>query len=99
MEGSVRRELRQRGARIGYSGLRVEGRAIAFTLRDVNDAEAARDRLRNIEDGFELEIDNGVDFRLQMTEEAEAGRRQSAVAELTAAGSPTSPASRTGKAM
>ncbi len=79
VEGSVRRELRERGARIGYSGLRVEGRAIAFTLRDVNDAEAARDRLRNIEDGFELEIDNGVDFRLQMTEEAEAGRRQSAV--------------------
>ncbi|MBO22022.1 MAG: protein translocase subunit SecD [Rhodospirillaceae bacterium] len=79
VESSVRRELRKRGARIGYSGLRVEGRAIAFTLRNPADAEAARGRLTNIEDGFDLEIDDAVNFRLEMTEEAMAARRQSAV--------------------
>ena len=79
VESTVRRELRQRGSRIGYSGLRVEGRAIAFTLRDAADSETARDRLRNLEDGFELEISDDVNFRLAMSEVAEAARRQSAV--------------------
>ncbi|MEP4885866.1 MAG: protein translocase subunit SecD, partial [Alphaproteobacteria bacterium] len=79
VESTVRRELRQRGSRIGYSGLRVEGKAIAFTLRDAADAEAARDRLRNLEDGFELEVTDDVNFRLVMSEDAEAARRQSAV--------------------
>ncbi len=79
VESTVRRELRQRGSRIGYSGLRVEGKAIAFTLRDAADSDAARDRLRNLEEGFDLEIEDDVRFRLAMIEEAEAGRRQSAV--------------------
>lgn len=79
VESTVRRELRQRGARVGYSGLRVEGKSIAFTLRNAADSDTARDRLRNIEDGFDLDITDDVNFRLSMTEEAESARRQSAV--------------------
>lgn len=79
VESTVRRELRQRGARIGYSGLRVEGKAIAFTLRDAADNESASDRLSNLEEGFDLEVEGDVRFRLVMTEDAEAARRQSAV--------------------
>ncbi|MBT3400083.1 MAG: protein translocase subunit SecD, partial [Rhodospirillaceae bacterium] len=79
VESTVRRELRQRGARVGYSGLRVEGKAVAFTLRNATDSDTARDRLRNIEDGFDLDIADDVNFRLSMSEDAERARRQSAV--------------------
>ncbi|MFB0922213.1 MAG: protein translocase subunit SecD [Alphaproteobacteria bacterium] len=79
VESTVRRELRQRGDRLGYTRLRVEGGAVRFSLRDAADAEKARDRLRNIEDGFELEIENDLNFSLTMTEDAERNRRQSAL--------------------
>ncbi|MBS27419.1 MAG: protein translocase subunit SecD [Alphaproteobacteria bacterium] len=79
VESTIRRELRRRGDRIGYSGLRVEGKGVYFTLRNVADSDDAQDRVRNIEDGFELEVNNDVNFRLEMTEEAERIRRQSAV--------------------
>ena len=79
VESTVRRELRQRGDRLGYTRLRVEGRAVRFSLRDAADAEKARDRLRNIEDGFELEIENDLNFSLTMTEDAVRSRRQSAL--------------------
>ncbi|HCP00439.1 MAG TPA: protein translocase subunit SecD, partial [Rhodospirillaceae bacterium] len=79
VESSVRRQLRQRGARIGYSGLRVEGRAVVFTLRKTDDINIARERLSNIERGFNLEVVDDVKFRLEMTEQAEIARRQSAV--------------------
>ncbi|MBT3929227.1 MAG: protein translocase subunit SecD, partial [Rhodospirillaceae bacterium] len=60
-------------------GLRVEGKAVAFTLRNATDSDTARDRLRNIEDGFDLDIADDVNFRLSMSEDAERARRQSAV--------------------
>jgi len=76
VESSVRGELRQRDARIGYTNLRVENEAVRFTLRNIADADAARARIQNIENGFELDV-SGVNFVLSMTEEGRNERRQS----------------------
>jgi preprotein translocase subunit SecD len=79
VENSVRRELRDRradGGRIGYTDLRAEGGAVRFTLRDPADADEARDRLRNVEDGFTVSETDGTHFRLEMTEDAVRARRQ-----------------------
>lgn len=79
VESSVRSELRQRGDRIGYTRLRVEGDSIRFTLRDAADADKTRERLRNIEEGFELSVDGDTNFVLTMTEEAQRERIQNAI--------------------
>ena len=79
VESSVRRELRQRNDRIGYTRLRVEDGAIRFSLRDAADADRARDRIRGIEEGFELAVENDTNFVLTMTEVAQRERIQSAL--------------------
>jgi preprotein translocase subunit SecD len=76
VETSVRREMRRRGERIGYTGLRTQGDAVLFTLRDAGDSETARDRLQNIEDGFTLTVEDDVRFRLEMTEDERRVRTQ-----------------------
>lgn len=79
VEGSVRRELRRRGDRIGYSGLRTQGDAVLFTLRDAGDGDDARERLRDIEGGFNLSVSNDVNFRLEMSEDERRERQQNIV--------------------
>jgi preprotein translocase subunit SecD len=81
VESSVRRELRDRrsGDRIGYTDLRVQGNAVLFTLRDITDGDAVRDRLRDVENGFVLSDTEGGRFRLEMTEEEAIERRQNIV--------------------
>ncbi len=79
VETTVRRELRRSGDRIGYTGLRTQQNAVLFDLRNITDSDKVRDRLRNIENGFELTDTGGGKFRLEMTEEEAQARRQSIV--------------------
>ena len=66
VETTVRRELRRSGDRIGYTGLRTQQNAVLFDLRNITDSDKVRDRLRNIENGFELTDTGGGKFRLEM---------------------------------
>jgi preprotein translocase subunit SecD len=77
VESSVRRELRSE--RVGYTRLRVEDGAIRFSLRNPVDSESVRDQLRNIEEGFELTVENESNFALSMTEDAEQERIRNAL--------------------
>lgn len=77
VESSVRRELRD--DRVGYTRLRVENGAIRFSLRNSADADNVRDQLRNIEEGFELTVENDTNFALTMTEDAERERIRNAL--------------------
>ncbi len=79
VETTVRRELRRSGDRIGYTGLRTQQNAVLFDLRNITDSDKVRDRLRNIENGFELTDTGGGKFRLEMTEDEAQARRQSIV--------------------
>ncbi len=80
VESQVRDALRERndrvGDRIGYTGLRSNEDAVTVTIRDLADVDRARERLEDIEDGFVLEDVGEGRFRLSMTEEEEAERRQ-----------------------
>jgi len=78
IRSQVRRELRRRQPRIGYSGLAVDGNAVVFRLRDAADEEEARDRLRNIDRDVALTVSDGV-IRLEFTEQALIDRRQRAI--------------------
>lgn len=77
VESTVRRELRDE--RVGYTRLRVEDGAVRFSLRDSSDADNVRDQLRNIEEGFELNVENDANFVLTMTEDAERERIRNAL--------------------
>ncbi len=77
VESSVRRELRSE--RVGYTRLRVEDGAIRFSLRNPADSESVRDQLRNIEEGFELTVENDSNFALSMTEDTEQERIRNAL--------------------
>jgi preprotein translocase subunit SecD len=76
VESTVRGELRKRDSRIGYTNLRVQNDAVRFTLRDIADVDAVRERLQDIENGFALDV-NGINFALALTEEGKLQRRQS----------------------
>jgi preprotein translocase subunit SecD len=79
IRSQVRRELRRRKPRIGYSGLAVEGGAVVFRLRDAADEEEARERIRNVERDAVLTVSGDVNFRLEFTEQAIIDRRQRAI--------------------
>ena len=79
IRSQVRRELRRRQPRIGYSGLAVDGNAVVFRLRDTTDEELARKRIRNVERDAVLTVNGDVNFRLEFTEQALIDRRQRAI--------------------
>ncbi|MBO6784418.1 MAG: protein translocase subunit SecD [Alphaproteobacteria bacterium] len=79
VESQVRDELRQRGDRIGYTGLRSNEEAVTFQVRDLADVGKVRERLDRVEDGIVLEEVGEGRFRLTMTEEELAERRQNIV--------------------
>ena len=70
---SVRVELRR--ARIGYTGLGLEGNSVVFSLRDVADVERAREVLRDYIGDARLRITDDGQGSITLTDEAMAERR------------------------
>lgn len=79
IRSQVRRELRRKQPRIGYSGLAVDGNAVVFRLRDAADEEEARERVGDVERDAVLSVTGDVNFRLELTEQALIDRRQRAI--------------------
>ena len=76
IRSQVRSELRSGQPKIDYSGLAVDGNAVEFALRSISDHEAARERVRDIDPGIVLKVTDGINFRLEFTEEALRERTQ-----------------------
>src|SRR5690625_302625 len=74
---SVRVELRR--ARIGYTGLGLEGNSVVFQLRDPNDVQRAREVLRDYIGDARLRITDGGQGSIRLSDEAMAERRGSVV--------------------
>lgn len=74
---SVRVELRR--ARIGYTGLGLQGESVVFTLLEPGDVEAAREALRDYVGDAQLRIDDQGNGSVTLTEQAKAERRTSVV--------------------
>src|SRR5690606_12254892 len=65
---SVRVELRR--ARIGYTGLGLEGNSVVFQLRDVNDVQRAREVLRDYIGDARLRITDDGHGSITLSDEA-----------------------------
>ena len=74
---SVRVELRR--ARIGYTGLGLEGNSVVFSLRDTADIERAREVLRDYIGDARLRISDQGEGSITLSEEAMAERRSGVV--------------------
>lgn len=74
---SVRVELRR--ARIGYTGLGLEGNSVVFQLRDPNDVQRAREVLRDYIGDARLRITDDGQGSITLSDEAMAERRGSVV--------------------
>ncbi|HEV8679897.1 MAG TPA: protein translocase subunit SecD, partial [Stellaceae bacterium] len=74
---NVRNTLRD--AKIGYTGLDVDGEAIAFSIRDGARIEDAREALRKIDTDLTVEIDGNGAGKLQFSALAIETRRRQAV--------------------
>jgi protein-export membrane protein SecD len=74
---SVRNALRD--ARIGYTGLTVEGNAITFTIRDADRISAAREALTKLDNDLAVEISPTGAGTIRYTQSASETRRRQAV--------------------
>jgi preprotein translocase subunit SecD len=74
---SVRIELRK--ARIGYTGLGVQGQAVTFTLTEPHRGDEALDLARKVESGLEVTASETGVVRIALNEQAVIDRRQSVV--------------------
>src|SRR5881227_3203787 len=74
---SVRNTLRD--AKIGYTGLNVEGDAITFTIRDLARLEDARQALGKADPDLAVQIGNDCSGTLKFSEAAAQQRRRQAV--------------------
>jgi len=74
---SVRVELRR--ARIGYTGLGLEGESVVFDLREEGDIDRAREVLRGYIGDALLRIDESGRGSITLTDEARAERRVNVV--------------------
>lgn len=74
---SVRVELRR--ARVGYTGLGLEGDSVVFTLRDPGEVARAREALRDYIGDAVLRIDEAGNGSITLTDEAMAERRSNVV--------------------
>lgn len=74
---TVRTELRE--ARIQYTGLGVDGDAVAVTIRDPAQLDDARTRLRDLSQDTIVQSGEGGRLRLVLTEQALRDRKASAV--------------------
>lgn len=82
---SIRQEIRSRFAaakpqRIGYGALNVLPGAVQVTLTDANDADRARQIVREINPDLTAEA-NGTDLRIRLTDEAARRRDDEVVAQ------------------
>ncbi len=68
-----------RGARIGYSGLGLEGTQVRVQLVDPGDLSAARDLLRNIEQNIQFTVTDDGAITLELTEPALTAMRDSVI--------------------
>jgi protein-export membrane protein SecD len=74
---TVRNTLRN--AKIGYTGLNVEGDAIAFTVRDTDRIEDARQALAKLDTEMNVEIGSDGAGRMKFSTQATENRRRQAV--------------------
>jgi len=88
---NVRRELR---GKVRFAGLRIDGKAVRFRVRDLADIEKARELLRSTVGsvttgsllsggGREVTIESGADgvFRVTLTDQAIRARRDQAISQ------------------
>jgi protein-export membrane protein SecD len=76
---SVRNALRD--AKVGYTGLKVEGDAIAFTIRDPGQIEEARDKLSKIDPDLTLRIGSDGTGTMRFSTVASETTRSQAVSQ------------------
>jgi len=68
-----------RKARIRYGGLGIDGLSTKVTIKDIASVEQARQLLRNLDSGLIVEVSDGGQIRLEMTEQSIRERRTAAI--------------------
>ena len=74
---SMRTALRK--ARIRYGGLGIDGLIAKVTIKDIASAEQARQLLKNLDSELNVELSDGGQIRLEMTEKSIRDRRTAAI--------------------
>jgi protein-export SecD/SecF family membrane protein len=68
-----------RKARISYGGLGIDGLGANVTIKDIASAEQARQLLKNLDSELNVELSDGGQIRLEMTDKSIRDRRTAAI--------------------
>jgi preprotein translocase subunit SecD len=68
-----------RKARISYGGLGIDGLGANVTIKDIASAEQARQLLKNLDSELNVELSDGGQIRLDMTDKSIRDRRTAAI--------------------